>query len=201
MKLRSIIAIPTAVALLIFGCSRARLESWSFASDQPEAVIEPTKAIFVFPAETAKELRWHVPSPGAYEGNPEYVWMVTWDIEEDRIGKDPDGVSSAVYWRPGGPHTGSLESLLRIATTTLDTYCSDCPGDIPRSRPRIDPAVTVASRNHRVILTILGKDAIQRVFPVIPDSVQFYRDVLDGTGDGMVSVKVHRLDRASPNTR
>jgi hypothetical protein len=134
-----------------------------------------------------------VPAKGAYEGSPEYVWMATWDINEDRLGKDPDGVSSAVYWRPGGPHTGSLDSLLRIANTTVDTYCSECPGDIPRSKPRVDPSVTVASRNNRVVLTVIGKEAIRRIFPVIPNSVQFYRDVLDGVGDPAVVVKVRRL--------
>jgi hypothetical protein len=182
-----------AFALLIGGCSHHRLDPKLYISDQPQAVISETKAIFVFPSEIATTFRWHVPAKGAYEGNPEYVWMVTWDINEERLGKDPDGVGSTVYWRPGGPHAGPLDSLLRIANTTLDTYCSDCIGDIPRSIPRVDPAVTVRSRNNRVILTVVGREAIRRIFPVVPDSVQFYRDVLDGNGDPVVAVKVRHL--------
>jgi hypothetical protein len=193
VKVQTIVSVG-AIALLVVGCSQNRLDVDLYNSDTPEAAISEGRAVFVFPRESATEFRWHVPNQGASEGSAEYVWMVLWEVDEDRVGKDPDGMSSVVYWRPGGPRTGSLNSLLRTARTTVDTYCSDCPGDIPRSLPRLDTNVTVGSKNNRVVLTIVGRETIRRIFPMIPDSVRFYRDVLDGDGGlPVVEVKVRRF--------
>jgi hypothetical protein len=138
----------------------------------PEAWIGATAARFIFPTEPHGELEWDVPDSGAYKDRPEYYWEVSWVPGESTRGKVPDGLSLVTYWRAGGPRRGSVADLVSQWHPSVMTECLQCDGV---SIPREDSALTVDVVNGHVEFSILGAPGVQRVFPVVPDSVRFIR--------------------------
>jgi hypothetical protein len=127
----------------------------------------------------------------SYAGSPEHVWSANWEISENRLGKDADGVSTAARFKKGLNRKGSLSQLLSEAETTVNTTCTDC-GDIPAYTPKADPAVTASAIDGRVVITVKGSAAVQRIFPVIPDSVYLERYAPGGDRIGFWEVAVRR---------
>ena len=170
--MRNSLQITFVITALEWGCFAA--PSIRVApTDAPSVVIGSTSASLVFPRESTTVLSWDIPTNDSYKGNPEHVWSAKWEISRDRLGKDPDGLSAAVRFKKGLNRKGSLSELLAAAETTVNATCLSC--DIPAFIPTEDPAVTVSAIDGRVVMTIKGSAAVQRVFPVIPDSVYLER--------------------------
>lgn len=157
-------------------CTRAATLPPLQAPDTPGAFVGQTAARFAFPAESASVFTWHNVSGNAYVGSAEYLWEVSWDPSPKRVGLDPDGVTVSVYWRAGGPHTGTLSQLVASAAHgTVDTYCVTCPGDLPRSTAQEVSWVRGEVVGNRLVVTIRGRREVERLFPHVPDSVRLAR--------------------------
>jgi hypothetical protein len=171
-----------------------------FASPaEADAFISESFAQFIFPVENSNEFRWHVATPTAYDGKPEYFWAAEWDIPEAREGKDPYGLDVAMRWRPSGAKSGTLADLIHAAEVTVHTECMTCGA--PAFIPHNDRSVRADVIDGRVAITIRGRDAIARIFPTRPDSVFLSRSTLDASTEVRWSVAVRSSRRASANTR
>ena len=157
------------------------------SADWAEAVVTLTHARFVFPRETTREFTWNVPAPDASPGMPEFGWQVRWDRPWERIGKDPHALWAIVYWRPGGPRTGSLRALLNGWKPMVMTACVEC--GTPASIPREESSVRLQTSENRVVFTVEGAAAIKRLFSTPPDTVIFSR-LMGRGGETEVTVAV-----------
>jgi hypothetical protein len=188
--LRKSLQISFAIGTVACGCFAAPLIPVA-PSDAPIVIIGRTSARFIFPRESTAVLSWDIPTNDSYEGSPEHVWSANWEIAEDRLGKDPDGLSAAVRYKKGRNRKGPLSELVAAAETTVNTTCMSC-GDIPAYIPKEDPAVKASAIDGRVVITIKGSAAVQRVFRVIPDSVYLERYAPGGDRIGFWEVGVRR---------
>ncbi|HKY98555.1 MAG TPA: hypothetical protein VJL35_11910 [Gemmatimonadaceae bacterium] len=187
--LRHYLQIGLALATLGMACATVPSIPVS-VSDAPSVVIGRTSARFIFPRESTSVLSWDIPTHDSYKGSPEHVWSASWEISEERLGKDPDGVSVAVRFKNGVNRKGSLSQMLTEAETTVNTTCMQC--DIPAYTPTTDAAVTASAIDGRVVITVKGSAAIQRLFPVIPDSIYLERYAPHGNRTGFWKVAVRR---------
>jgi hypothetical protein len=185
------------LALSIVSCTRPGPEL-SLSPAVADAVVRDSFAQFVFPLEDSIRFIWDRHSDTAYNGQPEYFWIITWEIPDERRGLDPNGLDVGLRWRPAGAQFGSLNALLRAAETTVHTECMSC--DIPAYLPHRDAAVRAEAIGNRVAITIRGRAAIARIFPVRPDSVFFRRFTPHGGKDGEWTVPVRRSLRPAANT-
>ena len=190
MRIQSLFSFVT---VSLVACTGAATLPPLPAPDAPEAFVGRTMARFAFPAESASIFTWHNVSGNAYVGSPEYVWAVRWDPSQKRVGLDPDGVTVSVYWRPGGPHTGTLSQLVASAARgTVDTYCGACPGDLPASTTQEVSWVRGEVVGNRLVLTIRGRREVERLFPHVPDSVLLARYSPAGWPEAEWTVVVRR---------
>jgi hypothetical protein len=187
--LRKSLQIGVCIGALTAGC----FHKPSVPAAPPEAglvIIGRTTARFIFPRESTTVFSWDIPTNDSYDGSPEHAWSANWEISEDRLGKDPDGVGTIVSYKKGRIRTGSLAELLAAAKTTVNTTCVTC--GIPAYIPKPDPAVRAYAIDGRVVITISGSVAVQRLFPVIPDSVYLERYSPGGDRTGFWEVGVRR---------
>lgn len=162
------------------------------AGDAVEARITNDEARFVFPIEADTVFSWHVPGQARYAGSPEYMWEVHWDPPPSRYGHDPDAFVASVRWRANDVRHGDLRALLATSTLSYDTFCIDCPGDMPLSIVKSDAALSVRAESNRVILRVAGRAAVRRMFPTIPDSVRLLHYSPAGWPDREWVAAVHR---------
>jgi hypothetical protein len=199
---RTLIRFPrkaiSFAAPLVLSCVHTVPEQSSPAATA-DAVVGNTFAQFTFPAEDSTRFVWHRESDRAYEGQPEYSWVIDWEIPDAHRGIDPKGLGLGVRWHPTGPKFGTLADLLHAAEVTVNTECMSC--DIPAYLPRPDDAVRAEAIGNRVVITVRGRAAVQRIFPVRPDTVFFSRYAPSGKIEAQWTVGVRRAGRASSNTR
>ena len=161
------------------------------ASSAATAVIGASEATFVFPAESVLTFTYDVPQPRTYAGEPEFIWEVTWDQPDDRVGVDPEALSLIVGRRLGGPREGPLEDVINRDTLVMLTVCRTCDlADTPESHPNL----TASAANNRVVFTVKGSQAVRRIFAVTPDSVTFLRIHRDPDTETSLTVRVFKRD-------
>jgi hypothetical protein len=175
------------VVLSLVSCvhTASRPLSSSVAAD---AFVSESFAQFAFPSEDSSEFTWHLKSPAAYKGQPEYFWAVAWGVPEARQGKDPNGLDVGIRWQPDGPRSGTLADLIRSGEVSVHTECLTC--GIPAYIPHSDRSVRAEVLGNRVIITIRGRDAVARIFPVRPDTVFFSRLAPNTVGETRWKVAV-----------
>ena len=160
---------------------------------QGSAVIGATSARFVFPAEASDSLTWPQPIAHAYEGFPTLAWKVSWrgSLSSARLGTDPDQLMLILQWRRESARTWSLRELLARFRPTVMTFCLSC--GVPAAVPSEDRSVRVSTEGRRIVFAVDGRDAIHRIFPVVPDSVTFTRRIAGEAGGQVVRTAVqHR---------
>jgi hypothetical protein len=145
-----------------------------------QAFITPDSARFVFPRQASDSYEWDVPIHGdPPTGGGGYVWDVSWETPADRTGIDPCGLWLVQYWKSGGPHKGTLKSLiewLRIEPIIKDKNLSGFSFG-----PKVDTRKVFATvEDGQLVFVIRGADAVQQIFPTIPSRVTF-RAIIDDT--------------------
>jgi hypothetical protein len=158
------------------------------SSPAADAFVSESFAQFTFPSEDSSEFTWHVKSPAAYKGQPEYFWAVVWGVPEARQGKDPNGLDVGIRWQPDGPRSGTLADLIRSGEVSVHTECLTC--GIPAYIPHSDRSVRAEVIGNRVTITVRGRDAVARIFPVRPDTVFFTRSAPNTVGEAQWKVAV-----------
>lgn len=177
---------PTKYFLLLIAASSVIPSSGSAQKAGPvnilagaEAFITADEARFVFPRQANDSYRWDVPIPGVDEGNG-YMWDVSWETPADRNGIDPCALWLIQYFKSGGPHKGSLKSLiewLRLQPMVKST--KDITG-VDRVR-RVDYKKVFATvEDGRLVFIVRGADAVEQIFPTIPSKVTF-RAIIEET--------------------
>jgi len=175
--------------LLVASIGCAKLETRPPISIDATAVIGPSGAQFIFPAESSHTLTYDIPQPRTYAGEPEFIWEVTWDQPDAHVGIHPEALSLVVGRRLGGPRTGPLEAVITRDSVVMLTVCLTCDlADIPES----DSHLTAGVLNNRVVFRVRGAETVRRIFPVIPDSVKFVRLHRDPDSETTRSVRVSR---------
>jgi hypothetical protein len=180
--------VATWIVVLSFvSCAHtaSRPLSSSVAAD---AFVSESFAQFAFPSEDSSEFTWHLKSPAAYKGQPEYFWAVAWGVPEARQGKDPNGLDVGIRWQPDGPRSGTLADLIRSGEVSVHTECLTC--GIPAYIPHSDRSVRAEVIGNRVTITVRGRDAVARIFPVRPDTVFFTRSAPNTVGEAQWKVAV-----------
>jgi hypothetical protein len=165
------------VGAMVFtlGCARAHKASLPLAPALgARAIIGEGAARFIFPIEASDSINW----PGlsqAYLGYLLRYWQVGWEksLSYDRFGEDPDGIFLGLEWQKKRTHQWALANLLRRMSPEVLTFCKPC--GTPAETPREDRAVSAIYEQHRIIILVVGQDAIRRIFPRMPDSVTFSR--------------------------
>jgi hypothetical protein len=154
---------------------------------QADAIIGARSARFTFPEEVSDSITWPQPIAHPYEGFPTLAWDVSWrgSLPYERRGRDPDELLLILRWRREAPRIWSLRELVAQFRPAVMTFCRSC--DVPAAVPSDDRAVRVFADGRRIVFTVEGRDAIQRLFPVVPQSVTFTRYV--GGQDGGRSVR------------
>jgi hypothetical protein len=146
-----------------------------------QAFITPDSARFVFPRQASDSYEWDVPIHGdPPTGGGGYEWDVSWETPADRNGIDPCALWLVQYWKSGGPHKGSLKSLiewLRIEPIVKNT--KDLAGF--SYGPKADSRKVFASvDNGQLVFVVRGADAVRQIFPTIPSKVTF-RAIIEDT--------------------
>jgi hypothetical protein len=153
-------------------CFRESREPTARTLSGAEAFITATDARFVFPRR-GPTYTWDLPIKGAYAGSPEYMWEVNWDGPHVRDGQDPLELLFMTGWRQGGPQRGSLAELITGRPLEPMINCVTCDGAI-FADPETDHKNVFASVEYgRLVFTVRGREAVKRVFPVIPSTVRF----------------------------
>jgi hypothetical protein len=163
------------MALLSSACaspSRARPAS-TIDVRVPSAQIADDFAQFVFPSQ--RHSPWVKPvAAERYPGQEEhYHWEVRWP--ERNPGYDPQSITVILRWRTLQPPQGPLAAMVDAADIEVLTVCRECyelPALSP-SRERIfkKPAISARMQEGAVVVTVRGRAAISRLFPLRPDSV------------------------------
>lgn len=159
-----------------------------------EAIIGQRAARFVFPAEASDRLTWPSPIAHAYAGLPTMAWEVDWSrsLSAERFGIDPNAIVLVVRWRAERAREWTLAALLARSRPEVLTFCRSC--ETPAAIPRADPAVRVAVEGRRVVFTVRGREAVRRLFPVVPDSVSLTRRTWNEADARSVRVAVERRE-------
>ena len=140
------------------------------AAGEPVAVVADGSAEFGFPVGWPG--RFLATREDSVQGYPDqgFIWSVTWDVG-GRLGSVPGsiqvrgGVPAVV---PPGEDT--LSALLAHARAAHTVFCIPCTTPAQRLIP--EPALSAAVRGGRVVLTVRGREALQRLWPAgAPDSV------------------------------
>ena len=159
---------------------------------QAVAIIGATKARFLFPAEASDSIAW--PSPTAKLR----IWEVSWQAgpSNDPPTVHPEILQLLMPWVREPTRTRPLRELVAQFPPRVLTYiCVTCKESaLARSVPSDDPAVKAHVDGRRVVFTIEGRDAIRRIFPVVPESVTFSRRVTGETGNRDVRRAVERRE-------
>lgn len=165
----------------------------SSRDDEGKAFITENEARLVFPRDTISTYRWDVPAKGMYAGSPEFAWEVDWNDAGIRDGTDPYELTLLTSWKPGGPRAGPLSRLLAGRTVDPMINCTTC--DLAASvDPERDTTTVFASvEDGRVVFHVKGREAVRRIFPVIPDTMTF---TVRGISDKSQTVLVNCTSRA-----
>jgi hypothetical protein len=139
----------------------------------PSAQIADDFAQFVFPNQ--QQSPWVKPvAAERYPGQEEhYFWEVRWP--ERNPGYDPQSITVILRWRTLQPPQGPLAAMVSAADIEVLTVCRECRG-IPALSPSRDrvfkkPAISARMQEGAVVVTVRGRAAISRLFPLRPDSV------------------------------
>ena len=157
------------------------------------AIIGARTARFRFPEEASDSIAW--PSPTAKLR----IWEVNWQAgpSNDPPTVHPEVLQLLVPWVREPTRTWPLRELVaRFRPRVLTYICVTCKESaVSRSVPSDDPAVKAHVEGRSIVLTIEGRDAIRRIFPVVPESVTFSRRVSGETGNRDVRRAVERRER------
>jgi hypothetical protein len=132
-------------------------------------------------------LEWDVPDSTSYVGRPEYAWEVYWEPEWSAIGKVPHALWLLTYWQGGGPRRGALAEMLIHWPVWTMTECRECDGV---SIAKEDSALTATLARDHLEFTVRGAAGVERIFPVVPDSVRLIRRLGASAEDEEVTVPV-----------
>src|SRR6267143_3221904 len=160
-----------------------------------EAFISATEARFVFPRR-GPNYTWDVPIKGAYAGSPEYMWEVNWDGPHVRDGQDPLALWLMTGRKQGGPSKGSLAQLIKGRPLDPMINCVTCDGAVFADPGTDHKNVFASAEDGRLVFTVRGRNAVKRIFPVIPPTVSFESRVRQiplreyGPGDNQESQRV-----------
>ncbi len=158
---------------------------------EPYATVSRTQARFVFPFDSTTSYTWNGPSRPGVTGAPLFAWDVTWETPGATAASDyPYGLVLIVRWKLGGERAGPLAEL--ISSDPLQTK-SSCHCDGPVYLAREDPDLIASVDDGRLVFSIRGSDAIRRILPVVPDSVEFSYRI--GSTDVYRTVAVVRRNR------
>lgn len=158
-------------------------------SSEGQAFITSTEARFVFPRDTSRSFRYDVPLKGTYPVSPEYMWDVRWPGTFVRDGQDPEELALIYRWKPGGPRVGPLAQLVAGLTVDPLINCLTCDLALYVDPERDITKVFATVEDDRLVFHVRGREAVQHIFPVIPDRVTFAKrvrhvtDVPHGPGD------------------
>jgi hypothetical protein len=171
MRVRvSILSVLIPASWIVAGCSGRSNAPLTPAA--PAAIVTDRYARFVFPRESIQTYTWDVPRSGAYSGEAEFIWQVTWLPPIELRGKAPDDLSLITRWRPGGTRTGPLSALVASSRLEKATMCLSCDlGSVVEPDSALVAEVTAGG----VVFTVNGAAAVKRIFPVLPDSVTLSR--------------------------
>ena len=172
------------LTMALLGCSGKPVAVLP-APDQAQALIGPEEARFVFPEDTTKRFRWHVPTPDGKPLPAEYSWEVVWWTPA--AGQVPDGIWAWVEGRVTRARTGDLSRLVAEARTAVMTSAPEY--SVPLSRATYDTNVTAHVQDRRVVITVRGEAALRRIFPSPPGSVSLVRTSPQGRQQWNLSVE------------
>jgi hypothetical protein len=182
----------TILSLLVSAvASCASVATGRLPTVEPYATVSRTAARFVFPFDSTPSYKWNVPASRAVTGAPLFAWDVTWQTAGTTAASDyPYGVVLIVRWKPGGERTGPLAELITSDPLQTKSSCH-CSGPIYLAKP--DPGLIASVERGRLVFSIRGSDAIRRILPVVPDSVEFSYRL--GSTDVYRTVAVVRRNR------
>jgi len=106
----------------------------------------------------------------------EFWWEVNW-YRRPTVGEDPFGLWLTARWKPGGPHKGTLGDLIRGHALEVITDCARCDGAVIATPQRDTSGVFASVERGRLVFTVKGREAVHRIFPVLPDTVNFVINV------------------------
>jgi len=182
-----------ACALLSLSCRTPHTPATPVRADaaQAVAIIGTRHARFVFPEEMSDSITW--PPPTAQLR----IWEVSWQAgpTTDPSAPPPELLRLLLRWHREPARTWPLRELVAQFPPRVLTYiCVTCRMPAPtRSVPSDDPAVKAHADGRRIVFTIEGRDAIRRIFPVVPESVTFRRLARGEAGNRVVRSAVeHR---------
>ena len=183
------VTIPGSLLVGITSC--ASVATSRLPTPEPYAIIGRSEAVFVFPVDSTQSYSWNVPEAGSVAGKPLFIWEVNWETSERPATSDaPYGIILVVRWKPGGEQKGPLGSLVTSDPLRTKSSCH-CAGMAYLARE--DPDLFASVEGGRLVFNIRGSDAIRRILPVVPDSVDFtYRR---GNTNIYRTVPVVRKDR------
>ena len=163
------VTIPASLFVVITSC--ASVATGRLPTPEPYAIIGRSEALFVFPIDSTQSYNWNVPAVGAVAGKPLFIWDVTWETPETTAASDaPYGIVLIVRWKPGGEQKGSLAKLVSSDPVQTKSSCH-CAGPVYVARE--DPDLFASVEGGRLVFNIRGSDAIRRILPAVPDSVDF----------------------------
>jgi len=162
-------AIPSILPLALASC--ASVATGRLPASEPYAIVSRTEARFAFPFDSTQSYRWNVPGPRGIAGAPLFAWDLTWETALTTPESDyPYGIVLVVRWKPGGERTGPLAELISSDPLLTKSSCH-CSGPVYLAKS--DPGLIATVEEGRLVFSIRGSDAIRRILPVVPDSVEF----------------------------
>jgi hypothetical protein len=166
----------TGLLLGTLGCLGTARGSSDMRPAQPaSACVSDVDARFVFPPESKLDYSRDELGESESAEVPESSWEVDWDLPRLERGTRPHGIWVVVSWPGDRPERGSVGEVVAEARPTVMTQDTTVSESV--SIAQEDSAVTVLLQRDRVVLRVKGARAVDRIFPVVPDSVQFYRRV------------------------
>ena len=190
-------AAPLAVlAGALLGCARGRTPSNPDAALPPRSVGEARAvttgeaARFVFPPDPGAPFLPTAEDTARGDPGQGFIWSVSWEVPDGRLGIDPGGVEARGGLPPGLAGADTLAAVARAATGGHYLFCVEC--DTPVSQLIPNSAVAAAAVGGQVVLTVRGRDALRRLWPAgPPDSVDlFWRR--PGAGRGELTLPLER---------
>jgi len=170
-------------------------------SPEPQAFVTDSSARFFFPLDKRASYIWNSPLKGAYPAMPEFSWDVLWYGTSLVPGKDPMGLSLVVRWESGRPHKGTLSDLIRGHTVDVLIECMTCDGAAFVHPQRDGDSVFATVERGRLVFNVRGREAVHRIFPVLPDTVTFITGPTNvGSTQGVVVNCTPSLARQHPRS-
>lgn len=171
--LRGALGVVVLFSMACMPSLRPSLSPRSADVGSPSAVITDDFAQFVFP--TQDESSWVIPVRSEqYAGEMDrYLWEVRWPERE--AGVDPLSIVVNAEWVLSQPPKGPPKEIVGSARVEVLTLCRPCLSlpavSISRDQIFKKPAITAQTRGGTVVVTVRGRAAISRLFPLRPDSV------------------------------